>query len=169
MIGVRRTWLFLFVLMAPRVLAAATGRADFSGTWELSIGESDQIQAGAQQPGVTMVVAQSGKEIRIVQTVHAQAGDQEARYTYVTDGQPRNLEVFGLRRVAIARWEGEKLVVTIRQQSPQGVTPAESQFRETWELGPGQNSLTLLWESLDAKKDFKPSHFVFKMASFRTQ
>lgn len=169
MFEVRRVWMSLLVLLAMvHVSAAAPRRVDFSGTWELSVEESDQIQAGSRQPGVTMVVGQSGQEIRIVQTVHAPSGDQEARYTYVADGRPRSLAVFGRKRVATARWEAGKLVVTIRQDSPPGVTPPESNFRETWELAPAQNTLTLLWESLDGKDGFQPSRFVFKMSSFKT-
>ena len=93
-------------------IAAAQEGVDFSGTWVLNVkkGENLGMVAAIQE---TLVVAQSGEELKIDFTDVFQGNTTNRQVTYDLSGNPvENFAAMGDRSETVSKWVDADLVTT---------------------------------------------------------
>jgi hypothetical protein len=119
------------VLLAVLPIPTATfaqGRPDFSGSWTMDMARSESTRQGEPVKPVSIVIAQSAKDVRIETT----RGDQTETVLYPL-GQSRPAYASNDTVRPEAYWDGDSLVTeTLRQVHGYAVT-----VKETRTLRPG--------------------------------
>jgi hypothetical protein len=141
----KRSTIFLFLLVIPCILASAAVVPDFSGTWIRDVSKSDAMAtliAGKITPvSADLVIKHLDGRI-----------DVESRWThkapiaksYILNGAENgSSDDQGNSTAYVASWEGEKLIIDekIRANTPFG--PAEIIKRSEWSLSDGGSTLTV--------------------------
>lgn len=136
-------------------LAAAP---NFTGTWTLSPAKSENLgmMAAVKQ---TLVITQNAKEILVKETSNFNGSITERAVRYDLSGKATNNEgAMGGVNETIAKWEGEKLVVTWSAEG--SVAGTKSVRTETRSLGP--DGKTMAVQSVRGSN--KPMVMVFEKA-----
>jgi YD repeat-containing protein len=117
-------------------IAAAQEGVDFSGTWVLNVkkGENLGMVAAIQE---TLVVAQSGEELKIDFTDVFQGNTTTRQVTYDLSGNPvENFAAMGDRSETVSKWVDADLVTTWTSEGAiAGTTVARTETRTLMEDG----------------------------------
>jgi len=115
-------------------IAAAQEGVDFSGTWVLNVkkGENLGMVAAIQE---TLVVAQSGEELKIDFTDVFQGNTTNRQVTYDLSGNPvENFAAMGDRSETVSKWVDADLVTTWTSEGAiAGTTVARTETRTLME------------------------------------
>jgi hypothetical protein len=115
---------------SPSALAAEL--SELAGSWVKDVKLSD-AQRNGQNPAAEATLTVEGIELKIDQTVHAEDGPRNFKYSYIADGQPhpaRNPFFQGAERDVTAEWKSGSLVVKWTQSNG----PVNVDVTETWKL-----------------------------------
>lgn len=136
-------------------VALAAGAPDFSGTWQINPAKSENLgmMAAVKQ---TLVITQGATELKIAETSDFQGQKSERAVRYDLKGGPVvNDGAMGGKSTAVAKWEGDRLVVTWTTES----TVAGAQNVRTENRSLGADGKTMRVESLRGTN--KPVVMVF--------
>lgn len=106
------TALLSLALGLVSLAAHAAGAPDFSGTWQINPAKSENLgmMSAVKQ---TLVVTQSAGELKIAETSDFQGQKTERSVRYDLKGAPVvNEAAMGGKSETVAKWEGDRLVVT---------------------------------------------------------
>jgi len=142
----KRSTLFLCLLIVPFILAFAAAMPDFSGTWIRDVSKSDAMATliGNKITPVTadLVIKQADGKI-----------DVESRWThkaptvnsYLLNGaENSSSDGQGNTTAYVASWEGEKLIIDEKTRANTPFGSAEIIKRSEWSLSDGGTTLTIL-------------------------
>lgn len=135
--------------------AAAAGAPNFAGTWQINPVKSENLgmMAAVKQ---TLVITQSAGELKIAETSDFQGQKTERSVRYDLKGAPVvNDGAMGGKSTTVAKWEGDKLVVTWTTEG----TVAGTQNVRTENRSLGADGKTMRVESLRGTN--KPVVMVF--------
>jgi hypothetical protein len=108
----RRAALVMLVALIAAPLLARAGTPDFSGTWEFAPSRSQNLGMMAAVK-VTLVATQTPRELRILETSVFDGTPSVRELRYDLGGAPaQNEGPMGGRQETVARWSGQRLVVT---------------------------------------------------------
>src|SRR4051812_35941567 len=107
--------LVLSGLVVLACLASEPGKPNFSGTWKLDVQRSRFDQVKAPKNLVMKIDHQEPK----LQITIEQGGT--ATFDMTTDGAEHPAMVNGAPATASAAWDGDHLLFTVKQTSPEGV------------------------------------------------
>ena len=109
----RSLWMPLVCLLASVTTGIAISASpNFTGTWTLSPAKSENLgmMAAVKQ---TLVITQSAKDILVKETSNFNGSITERAVRYDLSGKPTNNEgAMGGVNETVAKWDGDKLVVT---------------------------------------------------------
>jgi uncharacterized lipoprotein YehR (DUF1307 family) len=130
--------LLAVILMLP-LAAVAQDKPNFSGKWGLDTGKSDFGEFPVPD-SQTNVIEHKGTNIKLTQTIKGDAvpgGVASSERHYTTDGKESSNKVGQQELTSICKWDGNKLVIDTKLQSPDG--PVE--IKDSWELTDGGKRL----------------------------
>jgi hypothetical protein len=142
----KRSTLFLFLLVVPCILSSAAAMPDFSGAWIRDVNKSDAMATliGGKITPVTadLVIKHADGKIDIESRWTHKA---PATASYILNGAENSTaDNQAASTTYVASWEGEKLIIDekIKANTPFG--PAESIKRSEWSLSDNGSTLTVL-------------------------
>ena len=142
----KRSTLFLCLLIIPCFVVFSAAVPDFSGNWKRDAGTSDAMTTlidGKITPVTAdLVIAQATGKIDVASRWIHKAPTAKS---YILDGTEHNSsDDQGNSTAYIASWEGEKLIIDekIKANTPFGKT--EVVKRSEWSLSDGGSTLTIL-------------------------
>jgi hypothetical protein len=142
----KRSTIFLFLLVIPCILASAAAMPDFSGTWIRDVSKSDAMAtliAGKITPvSADLVIKHADGRIAIESRWTHKASIAKS---YILNGAENgSSDDQGNSTVYVASWEGGKLVIDeqIKANTPFG--PVEIIKRSEWSVSDNGSTLTVL-------------------------
>jgi len=160
---IRMTCSLIFLWLC--VSAAAAAKPDFSGTWVLDKDRSFSNPAGLEQ---TMMVAQTGDQIKVESKVKTQQGEQTINEDYALDGKETDFTPPapqpGAKGKRKASWlaDGKHIIVedVVISDSPKG--PVTRRVTRKWSLSPDGGTLTVDYFFDDQRGSFEAKRVFVK-------
>lgn len=153
------------ILLCISLRVAAATKPDFSGTWVLDKDRSFSNPAGLEQ---TMMVAQTGDQIKVESKVKTQQGEQTINEGFSLDGKEADFTppaaqpgATGKRK---ASWlaDGKYFIVedVVTSDSPKG--PVTHRVTRKWSLSPDGGTLTVDYYFDDQRGSFEAKRVFVK-------
>jgi uncharacterized lipoprotein YehR (DUF1307 family) len=133
--------ILLAVILLLPLTAVAQDKPNFSGKWGLDTRKSDFGEFPVPD-SQTNVIEHKGTSIKLTQTIKGDAitgGVASTERHYTTDGKESSNKVGQQELTSICKWDGNKLVIDTKLQSPDG--PVE--IKDSWELADGGKRLVV--------------------------
>lgn len=146
------------LFLALSLSATAATKPDFSGTWVLDKDRSFSNPAGLEQ---TMMVAQTGDQIKVESKVKTQQGEQTINEDYSLDGKETDFTPPatqpGAKGKRKSSWlaDGKHIIVedVVTADSPKG--PVTRRVTRKWSLSPDGGTLTVDYYFDDQRGSFE--------------
>ncbi len=156
--GLATAVLAVIALMAAAMIPAKAyaAKPDFNGTWTLNE-EKSQIGEGRNMPSKTLEVKQDKANLTVVRTRTGRDGQERRRESvYSLDGKETTVEGESRTTVSTAKWseDGKSLVIRSASSFTREGETFEFKMTETWTLGEGGKSLTIVSESSSSRGEF---------------
>ena len=114
----RAVFMALAVALVLSVGLLAQEKPNFAGTWVLDPAKSEMGggPGGGRGPGGPITITQTAAELTIDQTM----GENTVKRVYKFDGTPSVNETPRGKSTIVSKWEGAKLVSTIKSETQRG-------------------------------------------------
>jgi hypothetical protein len=148
----RRSILFLGLLIIPCILAFAAATLDFSGTWIRDVGSSDAMATliGEKITPVSadLVIKHADGRINVESRWIHKAPTTK---TYILNGAENGpSDDQGNSTAYVTSWDGEKLIIDEKIEANTPFGQAEIIQRSEWSLSDDGSTLTILQTSSDS-------------------
>ena len=98
------------LLLLSSLVVFAAGQPNFSGDWQLNLGQSEYGGLPAPE-SLQRKIRQAGTQISVDTVQNGTAGQVMSHYQYSTDEKPTTNKVQGGQATAKSHWEGAVLVI----------------------------------------------------------
>ena len=147
------------------IIASAATKPDFSGMWALDKDRSFSNPAGLEQ---TMLVVQTGDQIKVESKIKTQQGEQTINEDYALDGKETDFTPPaaqpGAKGKRKASWlaDGRHIIIedVVTADSPKG--PVTRRVTRKWSLSPDGGTLTVDYFFDDQRGSFEAKRVFIK-------